>query len=385
MVTVLVRIPATGDKPAFEKSFEVSLPGVTPITQACQEGETQTVTCLDGSQIVTAICRRDPATGINAFVPTGNVCPVPPIKQVCKIGDERTILCPDNSVIVSQRCEVDPTTNINRWVPTGNTCPPSELGKQIKILVYPAGASLEAYDGQEVTITASVTCGFSPSNGESAIFLVDGNEISRGTTEQGFVSFKWTATPEPSRTHKICVSVPKSSQCSQYGEARDCKTITVSRVIPGIEEQLKKEREAYLALLEGTRAERERIRQLTSIIPEGTQQPVITPTPIVIQPPTCPSGQVYDPVTQTCITPTTPTPPGPGTGIISVPSVKIPPGVEFPIEIYIDGQLIGAPPVYREVSAGTHSVRIQLKGFTPISLKVDVPAGGVKTIDESFL
>lgn len=341
------------------------------IEQVCQIGEQQNVTCPDGIVIVVATCQADPVSGLNRWVPTGKPCAAPPINQVCQIGDERTILCPDKSLIVSQRCEADPTTGINRWVPTGETCPLPEMGKVIKILTYPEGASLEAYDGQDVTVMARVMCGYTPSSGESATLEVDGQEAAKAITADGLVSFQWKATAEPSRTHKMCVSVPKSQQCSKYGGARDCKTITVSRVIPGIEEQLKKEREAYDAQLALLRQERERIRELTTI-----QIPTVTVPTF----PTEPSLPTIIPLPTPTIPTTTPT-----TGIISIPSVKIPPGVDFPIEIYIDGQLIGAPPVSNEVSAGTHTVRIQLKGFTPIYLKVDVPAGGTKTIEESFI
>ncbi len=311
--------------------FSFNVPALIPsiIPGGCVEGETKTIRCPDSTEIIIAVCRKDPVTGFNAFVPTGNQCPIPQAP---------------------------------------------ELGKQVKILAYTPTAALEAYDGQEVTITAAVTCGISMSNGEIAIFIVDGNEISRGTTNQGFVSFKWIATTDPSRTHKLCVSVPKSDQCTKYGEARDCKTITVSRVIPGIQEQLVKERKAYLSQLEASRRERDRIRDIKTF-PELMQPPVIPPlipTIPAVQPPPVP-------------VPSTETPPAPTTGTISIPAVKIPPGVEFPIEIYIDGQGIGAPPISREVSSGTHTLRIQLKGFSPISMKVDVPAGGVKTIEESFL
>lgn len=357
------------DIPPFSFNIPALIPSVLP--GECVEGETKTFRCPDGAEIVVARCQRDTATGINVFVPTGNKCPIP---QACNVGDTQTMKCPDGSEIAIARCQRDPVSGQNMFVPTGNRCPEPELGKQVKILTYPQTAALEAYGGQEVTITASVTCGLLLSNGEIAIFLVDGSEISRGTTSQGFVSFKWTATTDPSRTHKICVSVPKSDQCPKYGESRDCQTITVSRVVPGIEEQLKKERSAYLSQLESLRQERGRIRELTTL-------PGVTPPPVT--PPALPTV----PLTPTVPIPTPPTetPPMPTTGTISIPTVKTPPGIEFPIEIYIDGQLIGPPPVYKEVSYGTHTVRIQLKGFAPISLKVDVPAGGVKTIEESFL
>lgn len=344
-----------------------------PIKQVCQIGEQQSVTCPDGAVVVTANCESDPATGINRWVPTGKSCPPPPLKQVCQIGDVRKISCPGGTEIVTQKCEADPITGINRWAPTGNTCPPPEMGKIIKILTYPAGAALEAFDGMDVTITASVVCGASPSSGEIAIFSVDGNEISRGTTSSGFVTFSWKATVEPSRTHKICVYVPKSSQCSQYGEARDCKTITVSRAVPEILEKLKKERESYLSQLEAQRIEREKIRQISLTLPLQPYMPVVTvPTlPEVTAPPTPPSIPVPPPAEQV-------------PGIIDIPTVSMPPGVLYPIEILIDGGYLGPAPVYKEVTPGTHTVTIRLKGFTPISKKVNVSPGQILTIEEGF-
>ncbi|MDO9356953.1 MAG: PEGA domain-containing protein, partial [Solirubrobacteraceae bacterium] len=297
----------------------------TGITQPCTEGETKTFRCPDGTEIVIARCTRDPVTGINVFVPTGEKCPA---------------------------------------------IPPPELGKIAKILTYPVGAPLEAFDGMDVTITASVVCGTSPSSGETAIFLVDGNEISRGTTSGGFVSFTWKATVEPSRTHKLCVSVPKSSQCSQFGEARDCKTITVSRAVPDILERLKKERESYLGQLEAQRIAREKIREISLTLPQQPYVPEVT-TPTVPEVPII-SIPVLPPVEQV-------------PGIIDIPAVTAPPGVPYPIEIRIDGNIIGPPPVYKEVTPGTHTITISLKGFTPISKKVSLTAGQILTIEEGFI
>ncbi len=306
---------------------------------------------------------------VPALIPSG-------IEQACTEGETKTFRCPDGSEIVIARCKKDPITGLNVFVPTGEKCPISlptlqEIGKIVKILTYPAGAALEAYDGMEVTVTASVACGASLSNGETAIFSVDGNEVSRGTTGGGFVTFKWTATVEPSRTHKLCVSVPKSSQCSQFGEARDCKTITVSRAVPNTLEQLKKERESYLAQLEGQRVERERIRQISLTLP---QTPTILPevtVPVIPDVPKTPSIPVSPPEEQI-------------PGIIDIPTVSIPPGVPYPVEIRIDGNLVGPPPVYKEVVPGTHTVTIGLKGFTPISRKVHLSPGQILTIDERF-
>ncbi|MFH1296353.1 MAG: PEGA domain-containing protein [Bacteroidota bacterium] len=366
MVTVIVQIPAVGGKPGWSESFEAELPYIPPFEGVCEIGDKQKTTCPDGTVVVTAICEKDPVTGLNRFVPTYKTCPIIPPKEVCEIGQERKIGCPDGTEIVIEKCEKDPTTGRNRWMPTGNACPPLEMGKVVKILTYPAGAALEAFDGQDVTVTASVVCGLTLSTGETATFEVDGVQAAQGTTSSGTVSFKWKATPEPSRTHKLCVSVPKSSQCPKYGSAKDCKTITVSRIIPGIEEQLKKEREEYAKNIEALREERERIRQMIqpaiSVVPTA---PVI-PTPFVPTIPTIPT------------VPTVPTVPGPEVpkqGKISIPSVEILPGVAFPVIIYIDGERIGSPPVMLDVDPGTHTVRIELKGFTPISKKINVIAG----------
>ena len=323
---------------------------------------------------------------IKSLLPDCNISGPPPInvpklipgeiQQPCTEGETQTFRCPDGSQIAIARCKRDPVTGINVWVPTGEKCPiiGIELGKVAKILTYPAGAAIEAFDGMDVTITASVVCGASLSSGETAIFSVDGNEISRGTTSGGFVSFTWKATVEPSRTHKLCVSVPKSSQCSEFGEARDCKTITVSRAVPELYEKLKKEREAYLGQLEAQRIAREKIREISLTLPQPPYVPeVAVPTiPEVPAPPTPPSIPVPPPEEQV-------------PGIIDIPAVTVPPGVPYPVEIRIDGNLIGPPPVYKEVTPGTHTITIGLKGFTPISKKVNLSPGQILTIEEGFI
>jgi len=330
-----------------------------PITNTCKP-----IVCPVGEYLdpVTKTCKPLVCPVGEYLDPITLTCvPVTP-KEVCQIGYVRKIRCPDGSEIVIEKCEKDPTTGRNRWVPTGNTCPPLEMGKIVKILTYPEGAALEAFDGQEVTVTASVVCGLTLSSGETATFEVDGAEVARGTTSSGTVSFKWKATVEPSRTHKLCVSVPKSAQCPKYGSARDCKTITVSRIIPGIEEQLIKEREEYAKGIEALRQEQERIRELI--------QPAISAIPIVPYIPAIP----FIPTIPTV--PTVPeVPEVPKLGKISIPSVEIPFGVEYPVIIYIDGERIGSPPVLLDADPGTHTVRIELKGFTPISKKISVIAG----------
>lgn len=322
MVTVIVRIPQVGDKPTFEQRIEVSAPAI----------------------------------------------PIPEIPEICEIGDEKKVTCPDGTAVVTARCEKDTTTGRNKWVLTGKSCPPLELGKTVKIITYPEGAEFEAYDGQEMTVTASVMCGLTRSSGEQAVFQVDAVEAARANTTNGFVSFKWKATVEPSRTHKLCVSVPKSDKCPNYGSARDCKTIFVSRQVPGIEEQLKKEREAYQLSLKAMEDERKRIRELYQTVPAATgeaEAQVISPT-ISITPE---------------ITPPEVTLP-PRLGTIKIPLIPKPFKIEFPINIKIDGESKGEPPISVDVEPGTHIITAELRGFTPISRKVRVESGQTVTISD---
>lgn len=325
MVAVIIRIPAVGPKPAFEIRREISVPNLLD---------------LDG------------------------------LKEVCQIGDQKTIQCPDGSKVITTKCEKDPTTGYNRWVITGNTCPTPEMGKNVKILTGRGGSAIEAYDGMDVSVIAAATCGLSASNGEEAIFSVDGNEISRGITSAGFVTFTWKATVEPSRTHKLCVSIPKSSKCSEFGEARDCKTITVSRSVPNLEERLIKERETYISQLEAQRIEREKIREL-SMLAGATPTPYIETSPIIPENP--PIADIVPPVVDQV------------PAMIDIPAVGMPPENTYPILIKIDGKTMGPLPIRQEVTPGTHTVAISLKGFPPITMKPKLTAGQILTINESFV
>lgn len=324
-VTITIRIPAVEDKPEFVYSREVAVPEI-PVER-----------------------------------------PEIELPEICEIGEEKRITCPGGTEIVAARCERNPTTGRNYWKLTGNTCPPLELGKTVKIITYSEGAEFEAYDGQELTVTASVMCGLTRSSGEQAIFEVDAVEVSRANTSNGFVSFKWKATVEPSRSHKLCVYAPKSDKCPNYGSARDCKTIFVSRQVPGVEEQLKKEREAYQLSLKAMEEERKRIRELYQTVPAATveaEAQVISPT-ISITPE---------------ITPEITIPPRLGT--IKIPSIPKPIKIEFPIDIKIDGESKGSPPISADVEPGTHIVTAELRGFTPISRKVRVESGQTVTISD---
>lgn len=276
MVAVIIRIPAVGDKPAFEQRIEVSVPGIE--------------------------------------------------------------------------------------------IPEIQLGKVVKIITYPEGAELEAYDGQEITVTASVMCGLSRSNGEEAVFEVDGKEVARNNTSNGMVSFKWKATTEPARAHKLCVSVAKSDKCPNYGSARDCRIISVSRIIPGIEEQLKKEREEYKKSLQAIEEERRRIRESYQTVPTTVETGTTEYTPpsiVSITPEITPEVTVPKRL-----------------GKIVIPSIPKPIKIEFPIDIKIDGESKGEPPISVDVEPGTHIITAELRGFTPISRKVKVESDQTVTITD---
>ena len=310
-------------------------------------------------------------------VPTPEV-PIPEIRQVCTVGEEQTVRCADGTIIVTHVCEKDPITGINFWNPTGRPCPVPELGKVAKIMVPPDG-ELRAFEGMDVTITASVMCGASPSHGEPAILIIDGEQVASKNTSQGFVSFKWTATTEPARTHRVVVSVPKSDQCPMHGEARDSKPITVSRIIPGTLEQLRMEREAYQSQLAALREERKRIREMSLAARAAVTPitiPVTPPVELPITPPTTPP--VEPPITPPVEPPVGP-PVEPQPGIIDIPSIITPP-TEYPIEIFINGVLKGSPPLEVEVDPGTYHITVKLTNFTPLDRKVTITEGQTLTI-----
>ena len=318
--------------------------------------------------------RGDTTFPFNVEIPTPEVpiteVPIPEIRQVCTVGEEQTVRCADGTIIVTHVCEKDPITGMNFWNPTGRPCPVPELGKVAKIMVLPDG-ELRAFEGMDVTITASVMCGASPSHGEPAILIIDGEQVASKNTSQGFVSFKWTATTEPARTHRVVVSVPKSDKCPMHGEARDSKPITVSRIIPGIEERLRIEREAYQSQLEAMREERRRIREM-SLAARAATLPTTIPVIPSIEPYTTPP--VEPPITPPVEPPVEPQP-----GVIDIPSIITPP-TEYPIEIFIDGVLKGSPPLKVEVDPGTYHITVKLTNFTPLDRKVTITEGQTLTI-----
>lgn len=305
---------------------------------------------------------------------------IPEVRPVCTVGEEQTVRCADGTIIVTHVCEKDPITGINFWNPTGRPCPVPELGKVAKILVPPDG-ELRAYEGMDVTITASVMCGASPSHGEPAILIIDGEQVASNNTSQGFVSFKWTATTEPARTHRVVVSVPKSDKCPMHGEARDSKPIIVSRIIPGIQEQLRIEREAYQSQLATMREERKRIREM-SLAARAAVTPITIPvTPPVELPITPPTTPPFEPP----ITPPVEPPVEPQPGIIDIPFIPTPP-TKYLIEIFIEGVLKGPPPLKVEVDPGTYHITVKLTNFTQLDRKVTIAEGQTLTItDMEFL
>lgn len=291
--------------------------------------------------------------------------PLPDVKPICELGEQKTATCADGSTIITHVCKTEPVTGLNQWAPTGRPCPTPQMGKTAKILTAPDG-KLQAFDGMSVTIAASVMCGATPSNGEAAFLIIDGEQVASKTTSYGFVSFTWKATAEPSRTHRIVVRVPQSTQCPAHGEASDSKTITVSRSSLNIEEQLAQERSDYKEGLALLREERKRIRELS--LPTDLTPPI---TPPITPPVELPITPPVEPPVEPPITPPVELIPG----VISIPSIPAPPLTEYPINIFIDDVLKGSPPLNVEVQPGIHYIRVELKNFIPLNKKVTVNEG----------
>ena len=72
----------------------------------------------------------------------------------------------------------------------------------------------------------------------------------------------------------------------------------------------------------------------------------------------------------------------PRLGKIVIPSIPKPIKIEFPIDIKIDGESKGEPPISADVEPGTHIITAELRGFTPISKKVKVESDQTVTITD---
>lgn len=305
-------------------------------------------------------------------VPPPPELPPPPVK-ICEEGQTKTGTCPDGSVIDIQVCRN------NVWVPTLKKCPPLALAKSVLILTTMGAPRLpKSYHGQEIEIVASVLNGTERSLHETALLIIDGKIIDTAktgedTNQPGFVSFKWVADAGTVQLHKVCVKVLKSDQYPKYSEGMDCKLIVITREVPDIKERLAMERAQLKERLELIRHERQRMRTI-AIAPTPEEVPVTVPSipeiplaPAPIEVPEVPIEEL---------------PPPPETGWISIPAIPAPVNVVRLIDVYIDNESVGTPPIKKEVPAGKRKIRAELKGFTPIYKSVTVGPGETVTVTD---
>lgn len=238
-------------------------------------------------------------------------------------------------------------------------------------------------DGRNVEIAVQVYCGTSLSNGETAIFTVDREEIGRVMTENGVARVTWKATVVPSRYHKVCARIPVSDKCPKVGEGYTCEAITVSREGTAVLEQLAAEEEERAAAGFVPAAPKvgkvltigEAIQLIGGVPSPGLNIPIEIPTPPEVPAPTPPE-----------VTPPTEEQPVPNVGAIVIPGVSVPiKFAEIPVTITIDGDVIGAPPLSRAVLAGKHRIKIEVKGLAPLYRTVTVESGETQVLSDLAL
>ena len=250
--------------------------------------------------------------------------------------------------------------------------------KTVKILTT-AGYNLpDAYVGKTIEIIAAVMCGLDKSDGEYALLTLDGVPIAESRTGTsslgpGFVTFKWTVEGE-SGPRKLCVRVPKSDVCPNYSEATDCKVMMVSTVRPAVAEQLERERAELRERLELIRLEREIVETIQK--EDGVFPPVPTLPEITIPEPKVDIEEVIEELEEKVEV----------IGTIKIPSIPIPKKLNLLPTVSIDNNVIGSPPININVVPGKHTIKVELKGLTPIYKTVNVEPGQVLTItDISFI
>jgi len=109
------------------------------------------------------------------------------------------------------------------------------------------------YEGQAVDIVVQSSCDLIPSSGEPATLIIDDATIRTKNTSAGTVTFRWTAAGVG--MHRVCVNIPENPVCAAPGST--CRTTMVSAEVPGLSEQIQKERAAYEEELERLRELRE--------------------------------------------------------------------------------------------------------------------------------
>ena len=208
-------------------------------------------------------------------------------------------------------------------------------------------------------------------------FIVDDIEIGESRTDsKGYAAFSfrvpafgeernisWTNTTGKGTTgkiygtkrHKFCAKI----QTEKDGPLTNCESVVVtSESIAGREEV------TYRTYLE----------QLRAGVTTGLESvvPAFEPSAIVSLPDL--SALIPSPISAI-------EPPG-KSAIINIPAPPIPPGITYPVEVEIDGERRGRPPLQVRTAPGKHTVKVSLKGFPPFTKTVTLASGETVTMSE---
>ena len=278
-------------------------------------------------------------------------------KQVCQIGEQQTTLCSDGTEIVSAECKKDLVTGLNKWVLTGNVCPTPVEIRIVKILPEDETKLPDANSGETVKITATVICKTTTTISkpkDTASLIVDGAVADIKVVENGIVTFDWEATAVPISIHKICVNVKPSVNCKSPGQ--DCKYITVSSAILDIAKALAKEKTAVSEQKKLIEQARSKFR--SDIIEAELEVPI--PYKYYILPVTKPVTPTISTIPTISPVVTEPIIDYGNISIIGLPSTLLPITSDLPIYIYIDNNNIGKiyelPKTVTNIAVGTHTI-----------------------------
>lgn len=249
-------------------------------------------------------------------------------------------------------------------------------GRQVHLFV-----PLQVPEGYPVDLVAQISCGGAPSSGELVIFTVDGEVVGQAETSAGQAKVTWKASADPSRNRKICARVPRNAVCPGVDESFTCKMLTV---LKGVDEstltQLASERqrkyELWMQETGGVVGEK-----VGSLVPfDLIVAPDVTP---YLPAPTIPTPTVPIPPTPSVPAPAAPEPPQDQPGKIIIPALPLPEKFAgVPIEVYVDNELLGSPPITLQRYPGTYSIRITAKGLPQIHRRVRIASNETVTLSD---
>ena len=245
--------------------------------------------------------------------------------------------------------------------------PPTGYPKLVKVLKSLGAQTLPtAYVGQTIEVLGTVVNGPDKSKNELSFLVIDGTVVAQERTGNvsslgdGFIAFKWKVSSGPSM-RRVCILVPKSDIYPNYSESQNCVLMMTSPESISVEDRLAIERGQLKARLDMLQTERAALREGAIQSPSVSPRYEITiPTIIDVPPIKLPDEPEIPEITN---------------GFISIPSIPtLPNELNIPI-ISIDNIVYGPPPLKIDVPAGKHTIKIDLKGFTPIYKSVIIGSG----------